>query len=182
MWNKEKGKILKRDHPINYPSFEFSWNNRYAHHIIIILLRMPIRGRKAGFFFRKCTAALTIDLINYSKDFNIISLSMKMNYAYRHVFIMCISYYFHCSCAPMSSQKRLRTSAVCAPVKKVLATKDPHSTVSFQISCAKEAILPTITVPVASLSMVPSSKMRTSLWSILDQELCPWWVQQQQPS
>ena len=74
----------------------------------------------------------------------------------------------HFSWGPMLYQRPLRTSALCAPVRRGSASRAPPSTVWSPTSCARVETSLLETVLVESQSMATSSRTRTSPWSTLD--------------
>merc|ERR1719195_1609119 len=82
----------------------------------------------------------------------------------------------------MSYQKPSKTSELCVPEKKVSATKEVHSTESFQDSCAKEAISPDKTEPAENPSTAKNSLTITSSENTFDQVSCPWPTADQTPT
>merc|ERR1712002_347031 len=76
-----------------------------------------------------------------------------------------------------SSHAPPRTSAPCALEKKVSATLDPPSTVSFHNSCAR-----VVTSPITTVLVANRSTERTSRSSTLAQASSPWPTPDQTPT
>ena len=74
----------------------------------------------------------------------------------------------------MSSQKPLKTSVLCALVRRDLDSRGPSSIASSQVSCAKGVTSPLVMAPEENPFTAESLKTRTSSWSTPALASFPW--------